>query len=290
MLGLLAGLTLPGLAMTLRPFLPVLIAALLCVSAFRIGPKAAYGGLHDIGQSLVIVGLYQIVAPLIALAFIVTFGVQHTAWALAILVVLSAPSVTGGANFTILLGRDPSIALRLLLLGTAVFPITAIPVLWVAPGTDGMGDVLRASGLLMAVIFGAVTAAFLMRSWSRPTLSARSVSALDGLSAILLGVVVVGLMSAVGPTLRAAPLVFLGWLAFAVALNFGLQALSVWALPLQNPQRDRTGTAIVAGNRNIALFLVALPDASMEALLIFIGCYQVPMYLTPILMRRIVAR
>ena len=45
--------------------------------------------------------------------------------------------------------------------------------------------------------------------------------------------------------------------------------------------------SIVAGNRNIALFLVALPAEITNPLLIFIGCYQVPMYLTPILMRRL---
>ncbi len=53
---------------------------------------------------------------------------------------------------------------------------------------------------------------------------------------------------------------------------------------------DRTETAvpvsIIAGNRNIALFLVALPTATTDPVLVFIGCYQIPMYLTPILLRR----
>ena len=52
---------------------------------------------------------------------------------------------------------------------------------------------------------------------------------------------------------------------------------------------DRPGTALVAGNRNIALFLVALPAETTDALLLFIGAYQVPMYLTPMLMRRLTA-
>jgi len=45
--------------------------------------------------------------------------------------------------------------------------------------------------------------------------------------------------------------------------------------------------SIVAGNRNIALFLVAMSPDQAEPLLIFLGCYQVPMYLTPILMARL---
>ena len=46
-------------------------------------------------------------------------------------------------------------------------------------------------------------------------------------------------------------------------------------------------TSIYAGNRNIALFLIALPDTVAAPLMIFVGCYQVPMYLTPILLSRL---
>ena len=49
----------------------------------------------------------------------------------------------------------------------------------------------------------------------------------------------------------------------------------------------RVGISVTAGNRNIALFLVSLPAGVIDPVLLFIGCYQVPMYLTPILMRRI---
>ena len=45
--------------------------------------------------------------------------------------------------------------------------------------------------------------------------------------------------------------------------------------------------AIGAGNRNIALFLVALPAEVMAPLMIFVGCWQLPMYLTPMLLRRL---
>ena len=48
--------------------------------------------------------------------------------------------------------------------------------------------------------------------------------------------------------------------------------------------------AIVAGNRNIALFLTALPSTITDPLLLFIGCYQVPMFLTPIMLNRLYRR
>lgn len=112
--------------------------------------------------------------------------------------------------------------------------------------------------------------------------------ALDGASAILLGVVVIGLMSAAGPALWSQPSVFASWLAFAFVLNLGLQILSAKLMPVED-ETERPGTALVAGNRNIGLFLVALPAETIDPLLIFIGVYQVPMYLTPILMKRLSA-
>ena len=72
------------------------------------------------------------------------------------------------------------------------------------------------------------------------------------------------------------------WLGFALLLNFGTQILTFRASRQKN-----AGAAIVSGNRNIALFLIALPEAVIDPLLIFIGCYQIPMYLTPILLRRL---
>jgi len=44
--------------------------------------------------------------------------------------------------------------------------------------------------------------------------------------------------------------------------------------------------SVISGNRNIALYLTALPAAVTEPLLAFVGCYQFPMYMTPLLMRK----
>lgn len=279
-LGLLAGLTLPAVANALRPWLPHLIAALLFVSAYRIGPRAAIGSLTDLRQATLRILVYQLAAPLLLIASLTAFGVLVTAPALAAVLVLSAPSVTGAPNFTILMGRDPTSAMRLLLLGTALFPLTVIPVFLALPVLPTIGAVLLGAGKLLLVIGIAVGAAFTLRSST--LLKDEPRAALDGLAAILLGIVVIGLMSAAGPTLREAPFSFALWLTFTLALNFGLQTAAWFLYPDTN-----AGQAIVAGNRNIALFLVALPPEVVNDLLLFIACYQVPMYLTPFVMRRL---
>lgn len=287
--GLVAGLTLPGLAEALRPWLPEMIGCLLFVAAFRIGPHAALGGFGRLRETLRTVLFFQLAAPLAVLVLALALGVAATPWALAAVLVLAAPPVTGSPNFTILLRADPAIAMRLLLVGTAVFPLTAIPILALSPATGTFEAVFAGAFRLLAVIAGAVGLAFLLRVLAGPSIEGRHRDALDGLAAVLLGVVVVGLMSAAGPALEKTPVLFALWLAFAFALNIGAQILAAMAAPVVRTE-DRPGAALVAGNRNVALFLVALPEHVMDDILLFIACYQIPMYLTPILMRRILTR
>ena len=73
----------------------------------------------------------------------------------------------------------------------------------------------------------------------------------------------------------------------AFAVSFGMQ---IGTLVLGKPwiaPEDLVAYGVVAGNRNIALFLLALPSGVTDQILLFVGCWQFPMYLTPLLMRRI---
>ncbi|MGI9391590.1 MAG: hypothetical protein ACR2O1_16150, partial [Boseongicola sp.] len=86
-LGLVAGLSLPDLAQVLAPYLPEMIALLLFLAALRIGPRTTVGSLRDVGRTLGTVVIYQLVAPLVALAGVLLFGVAGTAAGLAMVLV-----------------------------------------------------------------------------------------------------------------------------------------------------------------------------------------------------------
>lgn len=283
MAGLLAGLTLPGLAAVLKPWLPHLVAFLLFLSAVRIGPSRALGSLGEARETLSVALIYQLALPLLALGLVFALGLSAYTMALVLILVLAAPPVTGSPNFTALMDHDPAPPMRVLILGTALFPLTVLPVLWALPGLGDATAVLTAALRLIAVIGLAVALGFAANRFVRPEDSLDRLRAVDGASAITLGVVVVGLMSALGPALKTEPESVAIWLAFAIALNFGLQVLAWRATGV-------AGYAIQAGNRNIALFLVALPPEVTDPILIFIGCYQIPMYLTPIVMGRLYFR
>lgn len=286
-IGLIAGLVLPQVALTLRPWLPEMIGVLLFLTALRIGWTEAFGSLGDLGRSLRVVLGFQVVMPIVALCLFWGAGMAAGPVALVVVLALSAPPITGSPNFAMLLGHDPAPALRLLVLGTALFPLTVLPIFWLLPVLGSAASALAASAWLLVVIATSVGVGFGVRAVMMRNPAADVIRAIDGLTVIMLAVIVVGLMAAVGPAIRNQPGQFGLWLLLAVALNFGMQIVMHTMLPATT---TRVPVSIIAGNRNIALFLVALPPQITDPLLIFIGCYQLPMYLTPILMRRYYAK
>ncbi len=289
-LGLLAGFALPQLAILLKPWLPEMVAGLLFLTAFRIGARRALGGLHDGLSSLKAVVVLQMGLPLLALSCFYGLGLLATPLAVAIILMLSAPSLTGGPNITLLLGHAPEPAFRLMILGTALMPLTVLPVLLLLPALGDLTQVLVASLRLTATIAVTVGLAFACRHWFARNLTERSAIAVDGVTILALAVIVIGLMAALGPALNSAPWLVAQWMVVALVANFGLQYACFRWLMWRGAKPLAVPTAVVAGNRNFALFLIALPASTTDPLLIFLGCYQVPMYLTALVMHRIYAK
>ena len=285
--GLLAGFLLPDAAQKLRPFLPQMILFLLFLTAFRIGAKATLAGLKNSLSALKVALILQLGLPLLALAVFVPLGLSNTPFAIVIVLMLAAPSVTATPNITLLLGHDPEPAFRLLIVGTAILPLTIIPIFWLSPALGQLADAVTAAVKLLLAIWCVVFFSFALRRVTFPTLDTRHSDALDGFTSLVLSVVVIGLMSAVGPALQTTPLVVFQWIVVAVIANMGLQIIAFITLRKLGWGSVAVPFAVVAGNRNFALFLIALPAATTDPLLIFLGCYQVPMYLTALVMRRI---
>ena len=288
--GLVLGLALPGLAEALRPYLAVFVTASLFTVALRIPARTALGLRADLHRTLGLVLLFQLAMPMAAIAALALAGLSDTTLALAAVLMLAGSPIAGTPSITLFLGHDPAPALRQLVAGTALLPLTVLPVLWAVPALGSAAEVATAAARLAAVIAGAVAAAFLLQSRLVDPDRAESREALDGLTALILTGLIIGLMSALGPALRAEPGTVALWLAVAVTLNLGVQIGVKLLSDARGPRPDSPAAAVAAGNRNIALFIVALPEEVIAPALVFIGCYQIPMYLTPLLMRRFYAR
>lgn len=287
--GLSAGLALPSLAELLRPWIGPLVAALLFITGTRVGAKAALGSLGDLGGTLGRLALFQFAAPVLAFAIFSALNLLHHPLALAVVLMLAAPSLTGAPNFAIMMGSDPAPAMRLLVIGTAMFPLSAFPVFALLDLLGGgVVAALTLSSELMAAIMVSVGAGFALRAVLGRLAVPISTANLDSAAALLLAVVVVGLMSAIGPMLRSDPAALALWVlaAFAVYFTLALLALTV-AKAAKFTAAIPTG--IFASNRNIALFLIVLPETVAAPLMVFVGCYQIPMYLTPFIFSKLKA-
>lgn len=284
--GILAGLSLPGVAALLVPAIPFLVALLLFLAALRIGPARMRASLVDMPRTLSLVLLMQLVFPLAVIALFSAMGWLNSPFVLALVIIAMAPSISGSPNMVLMMGFDPAVAMRYLGVGTVLLPLTVIPVLYLLPALGGMADVIAAALRLLVVIALSCALAFTLRLTLLREPSRDVIEAIDGASALTLFVVVIGLMSAVNRSMIEAPAEFLAWLAFVCAINFGLQALG-YALSRGRMSPDSVAAlSVISGNRNVALFLVALPAEVTGPLLVFIGCYQVPMYLTPLVTGR----
>lgn len=286
-IGLAAGLLLPGLAAAMVPWLPEMVALLLTTTALRIGHRAALGATRDIAWGLAAVALLQMAVPLIMLGLLTLAGLQDTPAALAIVLTCAAPAITGSVNLALIMRLDGGRMMQILVLGTAAFPLTVLPVLALLPQLGPADQVIWAALKLLAVIVVATAAGFALRLWLFAAPTEGQTKALDGLSVLAFAIIVVGLVAALNPALHSDPWQVALWALLAFAVGYLMQLFTLLLLR-RSPLKPVAGPlAIGAGNRNIAIFLVALPPEVIAPLMVFIGCWQLPMYLTPMLLPRL---
>lgn len=284
--GLLAGVLLPTVAAILKPYLPHMVATTLFLAALRIGPREALGKLRDLRDIVGLIGIYQIVVPLV-LCFLLPFTGLSMTLVTAITLMAAAPSISGSPNLTIMVGRDPAPALRMLIAGTAVVPATAFIVFLFVPAFGSAYNVAAAALRLLVLIGAAAAFAFALRLFVFREATDRFKNSVDGLSALAMAGIVIGLMTAIGPALRQDPIQVAFTLLIACMASFGLQIAAYFLLSKSKSSSSRVGHSIISGCRNNALFITALPAAVTDPLLLYIGCYQIPMYLTPLLLKRL---
>lgn len=292
--GLVAGIAFPASAGFLRPHIPVMVALILFLSALRMDISALNLRRAVLLKDLGLVLALQIISPFVAYTVLTLMQVPEV-WRDVLTVLFSSAAITGIPAFSFLMGLDGARAMRILVIGTALLPLTTLPVLAILPNVAAETSLLGVSLKMLALIIVAAIAALTLRRPVMHMLGKDGPQLLNGLNALALAIFVLALMDAVQPVLLSDPLRVLGILVIAISVNIGPQiAFVIWVWwrakasgTVPNPS-DLT-PSLACGLRNMALFLAALPASVTDPWLLFIGCYQVPMYLTPLLMRPVLA-
>ncbi len=278
--GLLAG----GLSELIKPHIDILIALLLFTACLRIGPVQALGAIRDLKAGLLFVIILQILLPLAVLAGTVLFDITNDL-GFVLIMLMAAPPLAGAPHLVVLLGYEPVQALRQVVAGTAFLPLTTIPVFSLMSQFGDPLFVAASSFRLMLIIAGAAVTAFILRATLLKQPTKETIEQIDGASTLLLATTVIGLMAAIHNSLASSPAILAVTFVAAFAVNIGLQLVTASLLVKSPASAYTVPIGLISGTRNIALFLAALPAARVEPLLLFIGCYQIPMYLTPVIMR-----
>lgn len=283
----MAGLLLPGLAEPMRPLLPPLVMVLLFLTLLRMKPGAIVGSLSDLRQVGGTVAVFQLGIPLFVAAVGFAGGWTGAPVFLSLLIMTAAPSISGSPNMCLMMGYPAEHAMRLVVVGTAVLPITALPIFWLMPELGDIQAVLMSTFRLLLTIVVAILAAVALRRTVLREPSKATLLNLEGAATITLAIFVVGLMPSLSATALLDPGVALFWIVFACLINFGAQVVSFRLTRANLPAAEATAISLIAGNRNIAIFFVALPPEVTAPIMVFIGAYQIPMYITPLIMRRL---
>lgn len=281
-LGILGGLVAPDLAPALQGLVAPVVVALLFLGVLRLGPEGVRAGLYGWRGGVIAVLALQLALPVAAVLGGQAIGLGGVVLAGVVLVLAAAP-ITGSPNLAILSGASGAVALRQLVLGTALLPLTALPAFLLMPGWGAPQEVVVIVLRLLVLIGLAGGLGLWLRHRGIVGGDPRSLRAIDGLATMLLAVIVIALMGAVGPALLSGSGAWI-MLAGVLALGFGLQAGVLVVMHKRAPLVEVASLSQAAGNRNIALFLGVLPASVAADLFVFIGLYQIPMYLTPLVM------
>jgi BASS family bile acid:Na+ symporter len=298
-IGLVLGLALPRLGAVLRPALPALVVLLFGFALVRIDWSAVFaafrrpwwiGGIVAVLMVAVPVGVYGVAAFL-------RLPADLTA---SLVLMACAPPIGSAPNLAFILGLDATVALNVVVVGTLLMPLIAPPMVFAILGLDlDVAPEIVALRLVATIAIALLLAAGFRRLLGRDRIH-RHGSVLDGGTAVVMVLFVIAVMEGVQARLTKEPETVLAFLAAACVANFGLQALVAAFAPLaRGPsagplRRQVLAVALMAGNRNIALFLAALPEHSVGFLTLFVAVYQIPMYVTPMfagrLYRRLIGR
>jgi len=285
--GLVIGVFVPSLAQVLRPLVPLMVVSLLFLAVLRISPADVAQSARNLPRIVGIVLVLQLALPLLVVAVGYWAGAGNSPLLVALVLMTAAPAISGSPNFVLMLGHRPIHALRIMVIGTALLPLTVLPIFWALPQLGQVQDIVGVVGKLFLAITVTAGGALMVRKYVLPDLSRSVQTSLEGVSAILLVIFVVGLMPAVSESFLSSPQIAWLWLGLAFVTNFGMQLLGFVFTGSRLEPSAAVSISLIAGNRNIALFLVALPEQVTAPIMVFIGCYQIPMFLTPLLMQRL---
>ncbi|MBR0674853.1 hypothetical protein GXW77_01555 [Roseomonas alkaliterrae] len=281
-LGIFAGLFIPPLAALFRDVVTVTVAGLMTLVLLRVDPAQVIAYLRRPVLVAALTFWLLLAMPVIAYGVALAAGLDGPLGA-ALVISATGCAATSSPAFARLVGLDGEISLVVAVVTTLLVPFTAPPL---ALGLMGIDLAISLTGLMtrLALVVGLplLISIAIRRLVRRETLHTYG-PAVDGAVVWLVVLYGFGVMDGILAKLLAEPAWMLGGLALAFAGNAGMNLLTALAF-LPAGRRVALAGGLLAGNRNMALYLAVLPAATDERILIFFALCQFPLFLSPFLL------
>ena len=280
--GIFGGVASPWLAREFAWFITPNVVALVTLVLLRVDLPAAFGHLRRPMRVALIVAVLLLVSPLVA-AGMVSLLPLEPGIAAGVVIMATGAAATSGAAFARLVGLDPELTLVATLASIFLVPLTGPPLAHLLAGIElsiGVGPFM----LRLALVIGLpLLLARALRRGIGPDRLVPMGPAVDGLTVWLVVFYGFAVMNGMQARLLADP----WWVAQATLAafvsNLGLNLAA--ALMLLGLGRSAGASAgLMAGNRNMALYLAVLPASTDQRIVLFFALAQIPLFLSPFLL------
>ena len=286
--GIFAGLLIPPLAALFRDVVTITVAGLMTLVLLRVDPAQVLAYLRRPVLVAALTFWLLLAMPVLTYGVAMAAGMDGPLGA-ALVISATGCAATSSPAFARLVGLDGEISLVVAIVTTLLIPFTAPPL---ALGLMGIDLAISLTGLMarLALVVGLplLISIAIRRAVAAPTLQ-RVGPAVDGAVVWLVVLYGFGVMDGMLARLLAEPSWVLGGLALAFAGNFGMNIVTALVF-LPAGRRLALAGGLLAGNRNMALFLAVLPAATDHRILLFFALCQFPLFLSPFLLRGLYAR
>lgn len=278
----IVGIAVPSLGALLKPYVTEAVFLLLCIAFLRVDVAALRTYLGRPVIVLCATAWSSIGIPLIAGITGLACGLDQRSPELFLGVMLQAVAspMMAAPAFAALMGLDATLVLVVLVVTSALVPLTAPMFASFFAGPNLSMAPLALASKLFVILAGAAVVGLSLRRLVGPAAIARQKEKIDGLNILVLFVFVAAVMENVGARFLAAPLATVALAAIAFVVFFAV-LLVTSALFLPAGRARALALGFMSAQRNMGLMLAATGGALPELTWLYFALAQFPIYLSP---------
>lgn len=283
--GVFTGLLIPPLAALMKPLLILGIVGPFIIALIRMDWQRLLLHVRQPWITALLLVWLLIAAPVLIDALLKPLALADGLHGSLVLMAGASP-LMASASLALIIGLDAPLAVVLTFAGTALVPLTLPPIALYLLGIEidiGAADLMLRLGLLVT---GCFALAWLIRRLLPAGFTVRHAAPLDGLAVIGLLLFAIAVMDGVTELAIERPAFVLTATIAVFGLNLLMQAATSLVFAWRGLHQALTA-GLCSGNRNLGLLLAAMADRAATDLLIVIAVAQFPIYILPMLQKRL---